>query len=514
MDLNNNKICLNDTDCTGSDVCAFNKNDLNHYCIKSEKSKLYQGCLINNKNINYIESKNVDDMNKCMNFSRRQINDDGFNNNYFIYKPKKKTFVDTTTINIYLKCGNEVLAVIPYDDYFEMKCSDDMQTCRLVSKDKIFNFIKQNIKNTKCRNFDNIYIEYDYLCDNENVRLSQKIKVKENQKFTINISCPVNKENEKYQTKCASLFIDENKFKSNVDSSVPFQKCDSPVFVTPYIVSDKSKYEEAKKNKENNEKARVEAEINNKAEELTKLKIQKYMREHNVSYKEAERVINRQTNKNENEWITLIGTDAASYFLNSPIYGEMINIYDEPVKSIEEAKEIAERNNEFYFVWYHNNYNNAEYASKLFFINPSKINIFDKKILKKDQDVTTCIYNNQLEGYYNVFDTITDLQLYTFDQALDFIDETAIQTSSINNDVDKIVLNLDVKNELNNNIIKSVDNKITTLEQRVKMTNYETTINDQILNFVYMILFFVVIIGLITFIYMRRKYPNVNLIGK
>ena len=520
--MDNKKLCFNDTDCSAGDICAFDKNDLNHYCIKSEKSELYQGCIVNNKGLNTVETKSPDihNIRNCINFARRQINEDGFNNNYFIYKPKKKTFVDTTTINIYLKCGKEILAVLPYEDYFELKCSDNMEECRLVSKDNLFNFIKQNIKNTPCKDFNDIYLEYDYLCDNENVRLSQKVKVKDNQKVIINISCPVNKENEKYQTKCASIYIDDANFKNNVDNSVPLQKCSTPLYKTPFIVKDKTKYEVLLKNKAQREKEMVQNEIDNKMEELTKLKIEKYMKENNVSFQEAEIAINKSHGKNP-EWITLDNTDAVSYFLNSPIYGEMIQIYDMPVMSIEEAKQIAEKNNEFYFVWFKNTYNNSEYASKLFFIHPNdknngnkKINIFDKQILKRDANVVTAIFNSEIEGYDNVFDTITDLQLYTFDQVTDLITQTLSQSSNINGNTDIIINNMDTKSDVNSKIINQINNKITTLEQKVKMTDYESNVNDSILNSVYIILFFIVVLAVGTYVYLTQKYPNVKFMGK
>lgn len=513
--MDNKKLCFNDTDCSAGNICAFDKTDLNHYCIKSEKSELYQGCIINDKDLNKVETNGVNSIANCINFSRRQINNDGFNNNYFIYKPKKRTSVDTTTINIYLKCGKEILAVLPYDDYFELKCSDNLEECRLVSKENLFNFIKQNIKNTPCRDFNDIYLEYDYLCDNEGVRLSQKVKVKENQKVVINITCPVNKENEKYKTKCASLFIDESNLKNNVDKDVPLQKCSTPLYKTPFIVKDKTKYEEAIKEKAHREMQMVQNEIDNKMEEVSKLKIEKYMRENNVTRQEAEEALS----KKKPEWITLENTDAVSFFLNSPTYGEMIQIYDMPVMSIEEARQIAVKNNEFYFVWFHNTYNNSEYASKLFFIHPNKndnpkFNIFDKKILKRDANVTTCVFNSEIEGYDNVFDSITDLQLYTFDQVIDLISQTVAQTSNINGNTDVIIDNIESKSEINSQIINKINNKITTLEQRVKMTDYESNVNDGILNIIYIILFFIVVLAIGTFVYMVQTYPNVKLIGR
>ena len=133
-------------------------------------------------NVNYIDSKSKSDTENikgCIDFSRRQINEDGFNYNYFLYKPKRKTFVDTTTVNIYLKCDEEILAVIPYNDYFELKCNDSFEECKLISKTGLYNFIKQNTKNVKTKS-SIVYLEFDYLCDNENVRKSQKRTITDN----------------------------------------------------------------------------------------------------------------------------------------------------------------------------------------------------------------------------------------------------------------------------------------------------------------------------------------------
>ena len=50
-------MCMSDSDCSDNYLCSFDNNDLNHYCVKNEESKLYQGCLVNMNNVNYIDSK-------------------------------------------------------------------------------------------------------------------------------------------------------------------------------------------------------------------------------------------------------------------------------------------------------------------------------------------------------------------------------------------------------------------------------------------------------------------------
>ena len=246
------------------------------------------------------------------------------------------------------------------------------------------------------------------------------------------------------------------------------------------------------------------------------------MKDNNVLYKDAEDHINNIEKKNIKEsWLTFDNTDASSYFLNSRKYSNYIKMYNTDVKTIDDAKNIAELNNVFYFVWYHNNYNNKEYASKLFFIsnkddnnNKIDINIYDRKIFKKEQNITTGIYNNNVEGYDNVFDHITDLQLYTFDQVLDVIAESNMTAESLTTDANIIDSNIDGKTNLNSVILNKINNKIMTMQQKVKMSDYEESINNNILKIIYYILFFIIVISLIVIIYLNQKYPTVKLFGK
>ncbi len=519
-------MCMSDSDCNDNYLCSFDNNDLNHYCIKNEQNKLYQGCLVDMNNVNYIDSKSKKDTENikgCIDFSRRQINEDGFNYNFFVYKPKRKTFVDTTTINIYLKCDEEILAVIPYNDYFELKCNDSFEECKLISKNGLYNFIKKNTRNVKTKS-SIIYLEFDYLCDNENIRKSQKKPITDNdmnnnKKIVLSLSCPVNTMDETYQTKCSSIYMN-NISNNNVDNSIGLEKCKYPLFRTPYIVKDKKKYEDVKINAHEKESKRVEEEIKVKMDEVRRLKIEKYMKDNNISYKEAEEYIENQENK-KSSWMIFNITDAASFFLNSPKYSDFISMYDSDVKTFEEAKNIAELNNKLYFVWFHNNYNNKEFASKLFFIsnvdsdnNKININIYDKKIFKKDQNVTTCIYNNNIESYDNELESANNLELYIFEQIIDLVNESSLKTNTANNDINNIIKNIDLKNNLNDIVLKKINNKITTMQQKVKMSEYENTVNDKILSIVRYILFFVFVIGLTIIIYLNQKYSTVKLIGK
>jgi hypothetical protein len=151
MDNNINK-CISDNDCDDNNICAFNNNEMDHYCVSNNINDLYYGCIDNNiTKIDSVESKsNLDHINykNCINFSRRQLNNEGLEYNYMVFKPKKNAYVDTSTINIYLKCENEILVIIPYNDYFNLRCDENRENCILESKESLMNFIVKNSNNS------------------------------------------------------------------------------------------------------------------------------------------------------------------------------------------------------------------------------------------------------------------------------------------------------------------------------------------------------------------------------
>ena len=75
-------------------------------------------------------------------------------------------------------------------------------------------------------------------------------------------------------------------------------------------------------------------------------------------------------------------------------------------------------------------------------------------------------------------------------------------------------LNNQIVKKIVDTVFKKIDNKIMTMQQRVKMSEYEDTVNDKILRVIRYILFFVFIIGLIIIIYLNQKYSTIKLIGK
>ena len=115
-----NNICDTDDDCNQNSFCSFNETDMENYCIDNSIDNSYYGCLNEDTKYESIESKSSNDIDyiDCMNFTRKQTNKDDMSYNYMIYRPKRKIFVDLTTINIYLKLNNEIIAIIPHEDYF------------------------------------------------------------------------------------------------------------------------------------------------------------------------------------------------------------------------------------------------------------------------------------------------------------------------------------------------------------------------------------------------------------
>jgi hypothetical protein len=432
MDNINKKICKSDSDCDNNYLCAFDENDLNHYCISNDKNDSYYGCL-NNKdnNFNYIESNILDDKlsyNNCINFTRKQTTKDGLHYNYMLFKPKKNLFVDTTTLNIYLKCEDEILSVIPYNDYFNLKCNNDQEECVLESKDSLLNFIIQNSKNCTKK----IYIEITHECENEGLKKIQKIPINiDNYKnIKIDLKCPVDDNNDKFKSKCmAAYFQNNNNLNTNqyteknmVNLKKSLYDCDSPLYKVPRIVNDSNKYKKLKDNLTKNEIKEYDNKINKSIEDLKKLKAEKYIILNKIqtgttitldeAFKKIDKISPSKLLKNENDnWKLYKDYDAAQYLFNENNNErkreDNILIYYGKVYTIEEAIKVANENNQSFFVWYHNSYELDNFASKLYFINIYAIenDIFDKSNWAINENVTTGILKFEEFG---IFDKVSN----------------------------------------------------------------------------------------------------------
>ena len=520
----NKKNCKVDSDCDNN-ICAFDESSLNHYCINNDINELYYGCLnINEANkIDSIDSNSELEHNNyrnCIDFSRRQINSDELEYNYMIYKPKKKLYVDTTNINIYLKCENEILAVIPYLDYFHLKCNNTQENCILESKEPLLNFIKQNTKNCN----KNIYLEVIYECENEGIKKKELIPVDldKNDPIKINLKCPIELNNDKNKSKCSALYLNKSKTNNSIekliDTTIPLNNCNNPIYTLPRIVKNINKYKKIKTKESNIEIQEYDKEINNKVKELKKLKANKYIKLKKIqdgeliSEEDAFNIIDKISldkllNNSKENWKFYKDFDAAQNLYDDVNYSSSLK-YHGLVYTIDDAVKIANENNENFFVWYHNSYELDNFASKLYFIDINEIE--DDKLMKSNwashENVTTALFKFELENFDTPASSPTGGPTTTEIQTL--IDNLTNKEQEFNNKYSELLSNKVKDTESNGNLILNVigilDDKITKQGQSVSMNNYETNINNTILIVLSFILAFVVIMFIIVLVYFNN----------
>ena len=507
-----NKKCNLDKDCETGYSCAFNENDLNNYCVSNNINDLYYGCSDKN-DFEIIETKSKDntfDHLKCIDFSRKQTNQDGLEFNYMIYKPKKNVFVDTTTINIYLKCENEILAVIPYNDYFMIECHNNQQNCILKSKDSLSNFIIQNSKNCN----KSIYLEIIYECENENLKKNLLVQINKNNinKININLDCPVDINNDKFKSKCGALYLDESAFdKDNINLNLPFNECKNPLFTVPRIISNINNYKKNKSIKSNNKILEYDNQINKKIEDLKILEAEKYIKlkeiqtGQTISIEDALKTINLNL---EDKWKIFNNYDAAQNIFSEDLKDQILTYYGK-VYTLKDAIDISSKNNQNYFVWYHNSYPLDNYASKLFFINIyfDKKDILDKKNWVKDENVTTGILKIHLEFISNNDDDDNEINNNEDLNKLKEIFEDSSQSKEyLQEKINNIITTTSTdNNNIYKNIINDLDNSITTYGQSISMNNYETTINNKILNILGYVILSMIILFVCVLVYFNQK---------
>lgn len=515
-------LCNIDSDCDKNNLCAFDEEKLTNYCIENNINNMYYGCLANNAPHPFesIETKsnNIDfDYNNCIDFSRRQVNKDGLEYNYMIYKPKKKVFVDTTTINIYLKCEEEILAVIPYIDYFHIKCDENQEYCTLESKESLLNFIIQNSKNCNKK----LYLDITYECENERLKKNTKIFIDINNFNTIeiNLSCPIDLNNQDLKSKCEALYINNSDSKKDYNELIDMKKtlmeCKNPVFKIPRLIRNIDNYKKAKYKNSNNEIKEYESKINEKIEDLRKLEAEKYIKlkenqtGQKISLEEAYEIINQKNlNKliveKEEKWKIFENFDAAQNIFPSNETNKILTYFGK-VYTLNDAIKAASENNQSFFVWYHNSYELDNFASKLYFVD---MYYTDTGLLKKtnwvsSENVTTCVSKNSLEY---VVEQNEDIE---FDEDLHKLKEI-FDTSSGNNEylqtkIDELLSkNLLENKNINNSVIKDLDNKITTYGQIISMNNYETNINNKILIALTIISALMIIIFVVVMVYFNN----------
>ena len=481
MTDSNKKNCISDADCDINNICAFNDDDLSHYCINNNIDNLYYGCV--NKDLSTmesIESKTKSEhlnYKNCINFARRQVNTDSLEYNYMIFKPKKNAYVDTTTINIYLKCDNQILATIPYNDYFDIKCDETQENCILESKESLHNFIIQNT--TNCKN--QIYLEIIYECENEGLKKNIKIPIDiDNYKSVkVNLICPVDDNNDKFKSKCEALFIN-NDVNNYVDTKKSLYDCKNPLYKVPIVTNNINNYKKIKNKNSQIEIKDYDNKINAKLEDLKKLEAEKYIilkkiqTGHIISFEDAYNEINKYSINNPKEkWKIYTNYDAVQNLLHDYEMNDNVLKYYGLVYTIEDAIKIANDNNENLFVWYHNTFELNNYASKLYFINIYNINeeLLSKNNWVKNENVTTGILKIQIENFED--ETNNDNNY--------ILEEQIYESNELKNKyLNLINQNLNTK-DINYYVLKNLNDKITTYGQAISMNNYETNINNNIL---------------------------------
>lgn len=536
----NKKSCSFDNDCEDGLYCAFDEKDLKHYCISSDVTDMYHGCMDNGKigefesiqsNSN-LENKNIK---TCIDFSRKQLNGDGLEYNYMIYKPKKNVYVDTTTLNIYLKCGEQILAAIPYNDYFTLKCSENQEKCILHAKDSLENFIKQNTQNCN----KDVYLEVIYSCENENIKKTLKIDVDMTNYIKINvpIQCPVDGNNEKFMSKCASLYMNDNG-KSNIDyinKNKSLYECSNPIYKLPRHVPDINKYKKKHVKQTNIEIQDYDNKINEKLDDLKRLKAEKYIKikqiqtGETIDFDDALKVINGMSvqkllNTTKENWGFYQNMDAIESIINDDKYNSIIEYYG-LVYTIDDAIKIANDKNQNMFVWYHNAYELENYASKLYFVD---IYGLDSEILNKDnwakhENVTTGLFKFQAEHFIGPNENSQEEEHSKDIDKLTESDKIKLRKILIesieNNDKMKKYIGLQNNilqdNGLSHNVINKLDNQITTFGQAIEMNNYETGINNRILMILGPLTFFTFVIFISVMVYFNNLTAGkIKLFGK
>ena len=541
----NKKKCNSDKDCNDNMLCAFNDEDLNSYCINNDLTHLYSGCLNDyNNDFETTISKTSDNMNhtNCIDFARRQVNKEGIEYNYMIYRPKKKVFVDTTTINIYLKCGEAILAVIPYDDYFILSCDETQENCILEGKSSLLNFIKSNTQ--KCNK--SIYLEITYTCENEGVKNIKKIPIDLNSNNIIkfNLKCPINTQDDRYKSKCEALFINDygnTNLNNNIDVEKSLYDCKNPLYKVPRLVSNINNYKKLKTQYSNIEMKNYDDKINEKLEDLKKLEAEKYIKLQKIqngkiiTIDEAMEVINNNFSNNgvlgnsiNNNWKVYQNYDAAQNLFDFNDKEVKILNYFGKVYTLQEAINAANTNHQSFFVWYHNSFELADYASKLFFIDIYSTNedILKKSNWVKNENVTTCILKLQFEHFDDMpTDTpdTTDDGVYINDfnnnqdiGKLKEIFDISSQNTAVQEEIDYLINNyiLNTK-DINYQVLKNLDDKITTYAQAISLNNYETNVNNQILFYLSTALFFIFVIFIVILVYFNNvSAGKIKLFGR
>lgn len=534
------RICNEDNDCGKGNLCSFNDEKLVHQCIPEDKKLLYQGCLNTSKyneysKINFdnkdkqskfkfekIDSKSSEDhdnIKSCIDFTRRQKNKNGFHYNYMIFKNKKNAFVDPNTINLYLKCDNEVLMAMPSKDFFNMKCSEDQKHCVLIPNKTFKSFVQSNTKTCGGK----FSLDVEYACENED--LQNKFNVKFNPKkldeLKIELNCPVNLDDSRFQSQCTAAYFDTDnsnpdnfKFMDLLDKNVKAEDCVQPVYKVPRIVNDIDIYKQLMTKKKEDEVLDYNKMLDDKEDELNRIRAEKLKIKYKINtgkdldYDDARRMV--EFNKTEyfqsgSEKPCLWKIHEHKHPLGEYIEENDIRQYATQVQGnyhlIEEAKQKACELNAHRFIWFSNTYPLESMRNELYVFTPKqwdnvreKFSIDDIKKWKKVSNV-----------YVGEPTTETDIYKEKFFDAQSELNQTLSDNYNLfvkfyQDNVEKT----DDKLNNNENTINELDDKITTMTQKIKMNQIESDVNNEFLRILLIVFVVLVFCSIAYYVYKRN----------
>jgi hypothetical protein len=306
-----------------------------------------------------------------------------------------------------------------------------------------------------------------------------------------------------------------------MDYNTSLYHCKNPVFTVPKPVKDVSKYKRLQNKHLQNEMDSYDNQINEKINDVRKLEAEKYMKIKNIqtgksiTMEEALDAINKYPlQQNTTSWKTYENYDAAQKLYDYSENNVNILKYYGKVYTIQDAMDAANKNNEVFFVWYNNSFELDNFASKLYFID---IYSLDESILKKNnwvksEKVTTCVRKFQLEHFDDDNDdTLYESSLFSQDKIINDIAEImnlSDCTYEVQEEIDDKLNNILIKNNnINDNFIKKLDSKITSIGQAITMNDYQTNMNDEILQYIYIILgiIFIIILFIILYNFLSKK---------
>jgi hypothetical protein len=519
----NVSLCNIDLDCQPNQYCSYDDNTMEHKCIPKNKKSLYQGCLNTSKynEFNQIVSKNEQDkknMDSCVSFVRNQKNQDGLSYNYMIYKNKKNSFVDMNTVNIYLKCNEELLLVMGLKEFFDYQCDKKQQKCILKPNQTFRSFILSNQQTCGGQ----LSLDIKYSCENENINGHQNIPIDIHKLNDIHIqlTCPVNVNDNRFQSVCRAAYFDTNdsnptntKFLELLDKNISPENCVQPVYKVPRIIQDKHVYQQLK-NKSGNKKIReIQMRMAEKENEMNQMKAQELKMKYKLYSKKeiGDEEALKMVEMNKTEYFQQNSSNC-NYRIHEhkSIFGGIIEEndvrkYTTPIDGtyymIEDAQRKACDLHAPMFIWFSNSYPLSNLRSKMFVITPSQLDRIKKDFKMDDWKKWKKVENVHIGVFMDEFTSIKE-KFEEYDET--YTDTISNLYNKFQTFYEKNVENSDEKINHNQQNLHKIDNKITKITQEIKMNQHEQKVNDQLLRLLYLI--FIVLFLIILFYFIYKKY--------